>query len=68
MRKGYVFILVFSLVIAIAQSVRYRLYTKRDLNAATFTNQIVQVVVLFLAVFIVGVLGVRWYYKFKDRK
>jgi Kef-type K+ transport system membrane component KefB len=66
-RKGYVFILLFSLFIAISQSLKYRLFIKRDLSEATTINLLLQIVVLFIVLFVPGYFLVRWYYKKKEK-
>ncbi len=65
MKKGYLFVVLFSLSIGVMQSLKYQLFTKRDLGEATLNNLIIQVVVLFLLVIIPGLLVARWYYKLK---
>lgn len=67
MRKGYVLIVLFSLTIAVLQSLKYRLFTKRDLGEGTLNHLIIQIVILFLFLTVLGVLAVRWYYKLKDK-
>jgi hypothetical protein len=67
MRKGYVFILIFSLFVAISQTLKYRIYIKHDWDAASQTKIVVQMMILFLITFIPGLLLVRWYYKLKDK-
>ena len=67
MRKGYVFVILFSLFIALGQSIKYRIFTKRDLDEAALNNLLIQVVILFLFFLIVGLVAVRWYYKIKDK-
>ena len=67
LRKGYVFIVLFSLFIAISQSLKYRLFTKRDLSTETLHNLIIQAVSLFVVIVTVGILAVRWYYRMKDK-
>ena len=66
-RKGYVFIVFFSLFVGLSQSLKYRIFTKRDLSEATLNNLILQIVLLFLVFLIPGLLLVRWYYKMKDK-
>ena len=68
MRKGYVLVKLFSLFIAVTQSLKYRFFTKRDLGEETINNLVIQIVVLFLLFLIPGVLAVRWYYKQKDNR
>lgn len=66
-KKGYVFILLFSLSIAILQSLKYRLFIKRGLSEATTLNLVLQIVVLFIVLFVPGYFLVRWYYKKKEK-
>lgn len=67
MKAGYIYIILFSLFIAIAQSLKYRIFTKRDLSEEPINNLLLQAVVLFLLILIPGVLLVRWYYKQKGK-
>jgi hypothetical protein len=66
-KKGYFFIVFFSLFISISQSLKYRLFIKRDLNEATLNNLIAKMVILFLGFLIPGILLVHWYYKMKHK-
>ncbi len=66
-KKGYVFVVLFSLSVSILQSFKYRVFIKRDLSEATMNNLILQIVILFLALLIPGLLLVRWYYKVKHK-
>jgi len=67
MRRGYVLIILFSLLIAVLQSLKYRLFTRRDSGGEILDNLIIQTVILFLLLTGAGVLAVRWYYKLKDK-
>ncbi len=66
MKKGYLYILIFSLFIAVCQAIKYRMFIKRDLaqNVHIF---IIQTTSLFLLILIPGILVVRWYYKKKSK-
>lgn len=65
MRKGYLFVVLFALFIAVSRSFYYRIFIKRDLGEATVNNLIIQGTVLFFVFLIPGLLAVRWYYKQK---
>lgn len=67
MKKGYVFVVLFSLFISVGYSLRYRLYIKRDFQEVTITHLLVQMAVNFIVFLIPGLLLVRWYYKLKNR-
>jgi hypothetical protein len=67
LKKGYVFIILISLFIAISQSLKYRLFIEPDLNSSTLFNLIIQTAVLLLLFLIPGLLLVRWYYKIKNK-
>jgi pilus assembly protein TadC len=66
-KKGYFFIVFFSLFISISHSLKYRLFIKRDLNEATLNYLIAQMVILFFVFLISGTLLVRWYHKMKHK-
>jgi len=65
MRKGYVYILLFSLFVAISGALKYRMFIKKDLGRETFLNFILQIGVVFLVFYLPGLVIVRWYYKLK---
>lgn len=67
MRKGYILVVLFSLSVAILQSLKYRIFMRRDLSEATLTNLVLQVITLLLLLLIPGLLAVRWYYKKKNK-
>ncbi len=67
LRKGYVIIVVFSLFISIAGTLKYRAYIKHDLNQVTSQYLLLQISIAFITYVIPGVLLVRWYYKMKDK-
>ena len=67
MRKGYVYIVVFSLFLAISGTLKYRAYIKRDLDQVTFGHICLQTTILFLTFVVPGLFLVRWYYKMKDK-
>ena len=66
-RKGYVYIVLFSLFVSIAGTFKYRAYIEQDLNQVTGQHLFLQTTILFLAYVIPGLLLVRWYYKMKDK-
>jgi len=59
--------LLFSLSTAILYSLKYRLFVKGDLSEASLYNLPIQIVVLFLSLFVPGFFLVRWYYKMKEK-
>ncbi len=68
MKKGYILVMLFSLIISLLESFKYRFYIKRDLSEATLINLIIQASMMFLILLIPGLLLVRWYYKLKNTK
>ena len=66
MKKGYIYIVVFSIFVGVSQSLKYRVFIKRDLEENVF-NFIIQSTSLFLLTLIPGLLLVRWYYKQKNK-
>lgn len=67
MKKGYIIVIVFAFLIAILQSLKFRIFVKKDISEATLDNLILQVLFLFLILSIPGLLIVRWYYKLKAK-
>jgi hypothetical protein len=67
MKKGYVFVVLFALFIAVAQTWFYRAYTAKDLSEAPLAKLVLQGTILFSLFVIPGVLLVRWYYKQKGK-
>lgn len=67
MRKGYWFVLIFSLFIAITQLIKTDMFVLKRTNIDG-TKFIIKVVIVFLIFFIPGCLLVRWYYKMKDNQ
>lgn len=69
MKKGYVFIILFTLFIAISRKFMYRYFIKRDFSEKMYLYKIIaQGLHFFFIFFIPGLLLVRWYYKIKDNK
>ena len=67
MRKGYVYVVLFSLFLGIAGPIQYRLYVKRDFNEMSAEHLLLRITIAFLMYVIPGLLLVRWYYKMKDK-
>lgn len=67
MRKGYLFIAMFALFVSITQTLKYRIYIKKDYNEVSLEYLLVQGAVLFVIFFLPGLFLVRWYYKQKDK-
>lgn len=65
MKKGYVFVVLFALCIAILSAFKYRIILKKDTSEITGSIIIVQILVLFISFLVPGLLLVRWYYKHK---
>lgn len=67
MRKGYLFIAMFALFVSTTQTLKYRIYIKKDYNEVSMEHVLLQGAVLFVIFFVPGLLLVRWYYKQKDK-
>ena len=67
MKKGYVFVVLFALFIAVSRTWFYRAYIAKDLREVPLTKLILQGTILFSLFAIPGVLLVRWYYKQKGK-
>lgn len=65
MKKGYVFVIVFALVIAILSTFKYRIILANDPSQISGNVIIIQIVVLFMSFLIPELFLVRWYYKHK---
>jgi len=68
MRRGYVYVILFSLFIAVSQSFKYRLFTKHDLGVTPVSKLIIQIGISFFVFLIPGLLLARWYYRKKDKR
>jgi len=66
-RRGYVYMVLFSLFISISGTIKYRVYIKRDFNQVIYQHLVLQTLFIFLLSVIPGLLLVRWYYKMKDK-
>jgi hypothetical protein len=66
-KKGYVFVVVFSLFVAIFYPLYYRLYIATDLSKETFGKLILHGLLMLLTALIPGLILVRWYYKMKNK-
>lgn len=60
-KKGYVYIIAFSLFVAISQTFKYRFYSNEPINKIEL-----KFLTLLLTFLIPGLFLVRWYYKKKD--
>ena len=67
MRKGYVIVILFSIIIPSLQALKYRMFIKKDFGAATMKNFVIHAVALSSIYLICGLLLVRYYYKMKDK-
>ncbi len=66
-KKGYAYIILFSLFVSISGTLKYRAYIKQDPSEVPFANIVLQATILFLVFVIPGLFLVRWYYKMKDK-
>ena len=66
-KKGYVFVVIFSLFIAIFYPLYYRFYLTTDLSKETFSKLIFHGLLMLFTALIPGLLMVRWYYKMKNK-
>lgn len=67
MKKGYLYILFFSIFIAISQAIKYRAYIRKDFSKETLLPFCLQIAFVFFVIYIPGLFLVRWYYKMKDK-
>jgi hypothetical protein len=67
MRKGYLYIIAFALFLSITQTLKYRIYIKKDYHEVSLEHLLLQGAVLFVIFFLPGLFLVRWYYKQKDK-
>lgn len=67
-KKGYVFIVFFSLFIAVSITFMYRYVIKRDFSEMNLYRILLQGLILFLIFLVPGLLLVRWYYRMKHKK
>ena len=67
MKKGYLFVLFFALIIAASRTYYYRAFVARDLNEASIDKLVIQAVILFALFALNGLLLARWYYKQKNK-
>jgi RsiW-degrading membrane proteinase PrsW (M82 family) len=63
-KKGYIFVVLFSLFVAIGGTIKYRMY-KNDLNETPWDILVIHIIVGFLFYLIPCLFLVRWYYKIK---
>ncbi len=67
MKKGYLLITLFAAFVAIAGTLKFRLYVKRDFDTSPLDDILFRIVISFLIYLIPGLLLVRWYYKMKEK-
>jgi hypothetical protein len=67
MKKGYLFVLLFALFIAVSRTYYHRAFVARDLGEAPVEKLVFQAVVLFTLFALPGLLLARWYYKQKNK-
>lgn len=68
MRKGYWFVLAFSLFIAVAQVIKNEVFVLKKGNFEITKLVVLKFSILFLVFFIPGLLLVKWYYKMKNNQ
>jgi hypothetical protein len=66
-KTGYVFIVLFALFVAVAGTLKFRLFIKRDFDEVSLGYIIFHIAIGFLIYVIPGILLVRWYYKMKNK-
>lgn len=66
-RKGYLFVVFFSLLNSVLYSFYYRIFIRQDLGKEATHKLILQISISFILLLIPGLLLVRWYYKMKNR-
>jgi hypothetical protein len=66
-RKGYIFIFIFSLFNSIGRTLYYRKYIAKDYAEVSSGHILLGITILFITLFIPGFLAVRWYYRLKDK-
>ena len=67
MKKGYLFVLLFALFIAVSRTYYYRAFVARDLSDASIEKLFLQALILFALFALPGLLLARWYYKQKNK-
>jgi uncharacterized membrane protein len=67
MRKGYVYVILFALFIAVSQTWFHRTYTTKNIDETPLRILLLQAVIMFITFLIPGLLLARWYYKMKDK-
>ena len=67
MRKGYLYILIFALMVSVLQTLKYRIYVFKDFSDRSLVFIFLQISFIFLIIFLPGIVFVRWYYKQKDK-
>lgn len=67
MKKGYLFVLIFALFIAVTRTYYYRAFVARDLSEASVNKLIIQALFLFALFAIPGLLLSHWYYRQKNK-
>lgn len=67
MRRGYAFVILFALFIAVSQPLKNRYFVRKDIVDPTVTKLLLQMGILFVLFIVPGLLLARWYYKMKDK-
>jgi hypothetical protein len=63
MKKGYWFIILFSLFVSLIQVFKTDVFLSDSIDNQTYNRIFIRATMLFLTLFIPGVFVVRWYYK-----
>lgn len=66
MRKGYVYVVLGSLILSVGRAIRHRVYIKKDFGYDTLDQLFLHAGIVFLIFVLPSLLLVRWYYKNKD--
>lgn len=66
-KKGYIFVILFALFIAVSRTFIYWYLIKKDFSETNLCRILLQALILFLIFLIPGLLPVLWYYKIKDK-
>lgn len=65
MKRGYIYVLLFSIFIAIAQAIKNSSFQEIDGVWRVSRNTYIKAAILFVIFFVPGVFLVRWYYSIK---
>ena len=66
-KKGYAYVVLFSLFVAIGGTLKYRMYIKRDFNETPLHILVIHIILGFFIYLIPSLFLVCWYYKMKAK-